>query len=63
MKIEVEISNEDIVQMKKLHEFMSLPLGESRLENTIHEFLIDNGIVGSDVSIVVDMQYANHEEE
>lgn len=53
MKIEIDITNDNELQAEKLYSFLHIPLGESRLENAIHEFLIDNGIKDSDVLITV----------
>ena len=53
MKIKIDITNDNELQAEKLYSFLHISLGESRLENAIHEFLVDNGIKGSDVIVTV----------
>lgn len=53
MKIEIDITNEQAEQAKKLYDLLNIPLGQSRLETAIHEFLIDNGVKESDVMVTV----------
>jgi hypothetical protein len=53
MKIELDIFNDNDIQYLKLGHFMRSSLGESRLENAIHEFLIENGFDNNDVVINV----------
>jgi valyl-tRNA synthetase len=49
----IDIFNDNDIQYLKLGHFMRSSLGESRLENAIHEFLIENGFDNNDVVINV----------